>query len=150
MKCLYRVLCALALLSSGCGSSSNEPLSQEGTKEVVLNDVGELYRLYTAQNQKPPTKIADLVPLEATNPMGLMALQTGDVIVRFGAKLPTTLEGPSPSGGDEVLAYEKEVPASGGRVLMLDRTIHSMTADEFKAAKLAGDSSSDTSAAKSS
>ena len=33
---------------------------------------------------------------------------------------------------------EKEVPAKGGPVLLLDRSTRNMTADEFKAAKLAG------------
>ena len=38
----------------------------------------------------------------------------------------------------EVLAYEKQVPDSGGNVLMLDRSVKKMTADEFKSAKKAG------------
>ena len=43
----------------------------------------------------------------------------------------------------EVLAYEKKVPDSGGLVLMLDRTIKEMSREEFKAAKMAGDSSTE-------
>jgi hypothetical protein len=40
--------------------------------------------------------------------------------------------------GDIVLAYEKKVPQEGGKVLMLNRTIKTMTADAFKSAPKAG------------
>ena len=45
---------------------------------------------------------------------------------------------PSSPESDEVLAYWKTVPEKGGPVLMLDRRLRRMTAEEFKAARLAG------------
>jgi hypothetical protein len=119
-------------------------------KQTALSDVGELYRLYTIDKKKAPTKVADFAPLEAVNPTGLRAIRDGEVIVRLGATLPDTGEEPGKVHADEVLAYEREVPASGGNVLMLDRTIRRMAPDEFKSARLAGTSSSDQAASKKS
>lgn len=130
------------VMAAGCGGSSNEPVTQADAEKNALSDVGELYRMYTFEKKKAPTKVADFTPLEAMNPMGWDAIRKGGVIVRFGANLPDTNEGPGTGTSDEVLAYQKQVPVSGGEVLMLNRTIKTMTADEFKSAKLAGTSSS--------
>jgi hypothetical protein len=117
-------------------------LTKDDATMAALGDVGELYRLYTAEKKKPPTRLADLRPMARMSPMGVRAVETGDVIVRLGARLPDTGEEPGQGPGDEVLAYPKDVPASGGPVMMLNRTIRTMTPDEFKAARLAGTASS--------
>ena len=143
MRSLFVWVFGLGLLIAGCGPSGNRPMTKEEESTVALDDVGELYRVFTAQKKKAPTKLADFVPFEPMSPMGLQALQRGDVVVRFGATLPDTKEEPGVGPDDEVLAYEKDVPVSGGRALMLNRTIKTMTADEFKAVKLAGTSSSE-------
>jgi hypothetical protein len=134
-------LCGLGLLVLGCGEPANRPLTQDDEGKIALSDVGELYRVFTAQKKKPPTKLADFLPMEPKSPMGVLALQSGVVIVRFGATLPDTEEG-STKGPDEVLAFEKKAPESDGQVLMLNRTIRTMTLDEFMAAKLSGTESS--------
>lgn len=140
--------CALVLLATaGCGGSDAKPVTQADMEQTSLNDVAELYRVYQISKNKPPEKVADLASSEQIAPIGMNAIRTGDVIVRLGATLPDTGEAPG-KGPDEVLAYQKQVPASGGKVLMLDRTIKTMTADEFKAAKLAGTSSSEKAPAK--
>jgi hypothetical protein len=146
-RSIVGILC-LGLLAAGCGGPANQPLTKEGEGALALNDVGELYRVYTVQNKKPPAKLADFVPMEPMSPMGVRAIESGDVIVRFGATMTATEEGPARSSSDEVLAFEKTVPDAGGQVLMLDRTVRTMTPDEFKAAKLAGTSSSEAIAAK--
>ncbi len=146
-RSIVGVLC-LGLLAAGCGGPTNQPLTKEGEGALALNDVGELYRVYTAQKKKPPAKLADFVPMEAMSPMGLRAIESGAVVVRFGATMTDTEEGPGKSSSDEVLAYENDVPNAGGQVLMLDRTLGTMTPEEFKAAKLAGTSSSEAIAAR--
>lgn len=133
----------LALAVAGCGAPSSQPITQETLPTYSLADVGELYRLYSFDKKKPPAKLADLLPFESINPAGLHAVESGDVVVRFGASLIDTQEGPSTHDpADEILAYAKAVPESGGPVLLMNRTIRTMTADEFKSAKLAGTSSS--------
>lgn len=136
-------ICALGLVVAGCGGPADRPLTKEGEEALALDDVGELYRVYTAQKKKPPARLGDFALMEPMSPMGLRALESGEVIVRFGATLPDTGEEPGKGPDDEVLAYLKDVPASGGRVLMLNRTVRTMTPEEFKAAKLAGTSSSE-------
>src|SRR5262245_25915013 len=125
----------LALATSGCGGSSNAPPTQEDLRQSALSDVSELYRLYTFEQKKPPTKLADFNKMEMMSPIGVRAIKTGEVIVRYGATLPDTGEEPGKGPGDEVLAYEKEVPETAGQVLMLNRTMRKMTPEEFKTAK---------------
>ncbi|SIN84024.1 hypothetical protein SAMN05444166_1211 [Singulisphaera sp. GP187] len=128
-------------LVAGCSSEpAGVPVTQANQAEVALSDVGQMFRQYTFNHHKPPTKVVDFAPLEAVNPIGLKALQDGDVIARSGVVIQDVDEGPATKDSpDEVIAYAKEVPTSGGPVLMHNRTIRQMTAEEFKAAKLAGD-----------
>lgn len=131
------VLAAAALALGGCGAR-NEPLSPSAHADARLRDVGELYRAHQLTRHAPPKAIKDLAPFGNATPSGYEAIRTGAVVVRYGATLPDTAEEPTGASADEVLAYAKEVPAQGGPVLMLDRRTKTMTADEFKAAKLAG------------
>ncbi len=132
-------ICGLALLVAGCGGTSGGPgAGQASRSNASLMDVGELYRIYTLTNKKPPESLKDLAPLQNAGPNGFGALKTGEIVVRYGATMADTEEGPSKTSSDEILAYEKTVPESGGAVLMLDRTMKTMTAEEFKAGKKAG------------
>jgi hypothetical protein len=113
-----------------------------------LTQIGELCRYYQAGKSKPPTKLDDFATLKTQGANGYEALRTGAVILRFGATLPDLSEDAGQSPSEEVLAYVKEVPESGGKVLLLNRTIKTMTPAEFKAAKLAGTASSGPAEAK--
>ncbi len=129
--------CCLALLASGCGPS-NGSVTKESSDEATLTQVGELCRLYQSAKNKPPAKLTDFGAEKSIAPHGFEALKSGKVVL-LGATLPDLGEDPGQGGGDdEVLAYYADVPESGGKVLMLNRTIKTMTADEFKAAKKAG------------
>ena len=130
-------ICCLGLAAVGCGGS-DRPVTQEDMLETSLNDVGSIYRGFVVAHRKPPKTLKDLATLERMSPAGVVAVRSGKVVVRFGAELPDTDPEPGKSSSDQVLAYEKEVPESGGKVLMLDRTIRAMTAEEFKAAPKAG------------
>ena len=128
-------------LVAGCGGEpTGVPITDSNRAEAALNDVGQIFRLYTFSNHKPPKTIADFASFEAINAMGVLALRDGSVVARSGVVIQDVEEGPATKdSADEVMAYAKEVPTSGGPVLMHNRTIRQMTADEFKAAKLAGD-----------
>ncbi len=128
----------LAVGFLGCGPSAGPPGSSE-MEERKLREVGEMYRLHQEMVRKPPRSIADFQRVgDASTRTAYSALRTGDVIVRYQATLPDTDVEPSSPESDEVLAYGKSVPESGGPVLMLDRRIRQMTADAFKTARLAG------------
>ncbi len=135
-----RVLLALTLALAGCGSPQG-PIPREQAVEAKLRDVGELYRLHQLTHKTPPKSVKDFVKESMGTPGGFAAVRSGSVVVRYGATLPDTNEEPTSTGSDQVLAYVKDVPEKGGLVLMLDRSVRTMTSEEFKTAKLAGDAS---------
>jgi hypothetical protein len=128
----------LALVAAGCGATTSGPMTQTQGEEFSLNQVGELCRMYQHAKKKPPEKLADLATVKSMAENGYEALRNGKAVLLYGATLPDTKEEPGGGPDDEVLAYVAEVPQSGGKVLMLNRTVKTMTADGFKAAKKAG------------
>jgi hypothetical protein len=130
-------VCCTALLATGCGGS-NRPPSPDQLDEVALSQVGGMCLAYQLAKNKPPEKFSDLNSVKGVAGNGYEAVRTGDIILRYGATLPDTNEEPGGSTSDEILAYQKQVPESGGQVLLLNRKAKKMTADEFKSAKKAG------------
>ena len=127
----------MTMVCVGCGGSGG-PVTQELAVESRLGEVAELYRSYAATTKKAPKSLADLRTIENVAPSGLTPLVTGEVIVFWGAELTSLGEEPTGPESDKVLAYEKDVPQKGGQVLMLDRRIKTMSAEEFAAAPKAG------------
>ena len=128
-------LCSLALVTAGC-SETNHPRTAQEVGHDNLIEVGELCRHYQFTKQKPPQQLSDLDTLRSMGGNGYTSLRDGKIVLRYNAKLPDTDEDPGHAESSEVLAYEKEVPESGGYVLLLNRVIKKMTADEFKAAPM--------------
>ena len=125
--------CGLALLAAGCGSS-NGPLTSDDADQILLRDVGELCRHYQFSKKKPPQKVTDVQTVRSMGANGCDALASGKIALLCNATLPDLDEDPGHSESNEILAYMKDVPQNGGHVLLLNRTIKKMTADEFKAA----------------
>lgn len=130
----------LAIAPCGCnGLSQSGPLSQTQMEDLKLREVGELYRLHQVMAHKPPRTLKDFNAVGAAGSRAAYgAIRSGEVVLRWQATLPDTDVEPSSPESDEVLAYWKTVPETGGPVLMLDRRVRQMTAEEFKAARLAG------------
>jgi hypothetical protein len=131
-KSILTVWC-LAILASGCGGS-NEPRTPDQVDQDNLSQVGELYRHYQFTKKKPPQKFADLNTVRTLGGNGYEAIRTGNIVLLYGATLPDTAEEPGETGSDQVLAHQKDVPSNGGYVLMLNRTVKKMTAEEFQTA----------------
>jgi hypothetical protein len=133
-------LVAAFLVAAGCGGG-NPPVTEEQFLDTNLLDVGELLRMYQLEKGAPPKSLADIqaVPtLEMAAPMGFERVRSGDIVVRWGATLPSTSEEIGTTPDAEVLAYVKDVPERGGSVLLLNRTLTHMTAEQFRAAPKAG------------
>jgi hypothetical protein len=126
-------VCSLALMAAGCGGS-NGPITPDDADQILLTQVGELCRHYQFKTKKPPQKVSDLQAVRSLGGPGYEALQSGKIVLLCNATLPDLDEDPGHSESGEVLAYMKDVPQNGGHVLLLNRTIKKMTADEFKAA----------------
>ncbi|OJW14712.1 MAG: hypothetical protein BGO49_17145 [Planctomycetales bacterium 71-10] len=133
MKSPIRALFLLAALAAGCDGSSSGPPTLERGEENRLGQVGEVLRNFQLAKGKPPKNMKEL----RANPGdsgGADLVLSGSVVVIWNVPLPDTKEEPGGSPNEEVLAYGKDVPTQGGPVLLLNRTVRRMTADEFKAA----------------
>ena len=128
----------LSWAASGCGPGAGSSATPEAGNVEALEQIGEAYRSYILAKRKPPHEVGDLMSLRMALPAGTTALKNGAVVVLWDAKMSDLAEEGSKDSPDVVLAYEKDAPTQGGKVLMLNRTVKSMTADEFKAAKKAG------------
>jgi hypothetical protein len=137
-RVIIALLSILPVAAASCGGSNGEPLPPDVMNDVRLREVGELYRIYQANKKKAPKALKDLNAFANSTPSAYESIHGGAIVVRWGATLPDTSEEPTTRGATEVLAYLKDVPQQGGPVLMLDRSTRRMTANEFKAAKLAG------------
>jgi hypothetical protein len=94
----------------------------------VLTEIYEMYSVYVKKNQKPPQQKSDLTQKsnESINPAGVQGIQSGEYVVVYGTDPSAT--------PDAVLAYHKDVPNSGGWVVLANSTVKKMTAAEFAAA----------------
>lgn len=127
---------SLALLAAvaGCGGSSNAVPTGDRAAELDLDQVAQMLREYQLNHGGPPKTLKQLRANPGGSLGGFELVESGDIIVVLGAKLPDTKEEPGASPGEEVLAYGKDVPTQGGPVLLLNRTIRTMTPEEFQAA----------------
>jgi hypothetical protein len=101
--------------------------------QVVLQEVGEMYRIFIDDNKRPARAVKDLLKYATAFSFGSMALQEQKVVVLWGAGLQPD--------STAVLAYAKAVPQSGGAVLLQDgHTVKAMTPQEFQSAPKAGGS----------
>ncbi len=130
IKSLLATLGILCCLVAGCGGPTveNSPAVFDNN---ALSEVRDMYEVYTQVHKKAPRSLKDFAMFSDGSPTGIVAVKQGDVVVVWEVKLS---EDAASDSADEVLAYAKEVPEKGGLVLMKNRQIKSMTADEFKAA----------------
>lgn len=133
------LVACLGILGGCGGSGTPENITSATSENGPLAQVGSLYRDHWELKKKAPSSIKDFASFAEVTPEGVNAVKNGDVVVIWGVKLDDlSIEGDGDSA-DEVLAYEKATPEQGGYVLMKNRDIRKMTADEFKAApKAAG------------
>jgi hypothetical protein len=124
----------LALTLAGCSSGTSNDEVRAPTNADALRDVANMIRDYTAANNRPPARAADLARFRNVYHVGLQAIESGDVVVLWGA----SVAGEGGGGGEAIIAYEKAAPDSGGSVLLENGTVKQMTAAEFNAAPKAG------------
>ena len=149
----------LAIWMVGCGSSGGRTGGDTILDQSPIEQVGRMLRTYQ-KGLKPPTKgdrslpvykaapvppprgIKDLMPMAKGFPQAVNAIRGGQVLLFWKTDLTD-----DPQAGSTVLAFTREVPVSGGQVLLRDGTIQTMTPDEFQAAsKPAGAKTDDSQA----
>ena len=134
LRAARSLLGALLLGLAGCGGGGAGGGASGPPAGQALREVGEIYRLATTRAGKPPTGPKGLGGGGSVFPVGSRALAAGEVVLAYGTPLADTGEEPGvgPEGG--VLAFEKKCPEAGGLVLMANRSIKPMTAEQFRAA----------------
>ncbi len=127
---LSRCVAVCAYLGLVAGCSSQPRGASVAPETTLLQDVNNLLRA-VGTGGRLPARVNDLERQKAMFPRGYETVKAGNVVVLWGA----AFQGEGQVGKDEVIvAYEKDVPASGGYVLFSAGTVKKLTADEFRAA----------------
>jgi hypothetical protein len=125
----------LAVIAVLLGCAGLQKAIQEEEKKQKrrdqLNNIGSAYVNYHDENDnQSPSKVADIEKdLEAT---ALAAINSGEIVVVWDADFDAMKKGKGPQAF--VLAYDSNVGANGGPVLMADEDVKDMTSGEFSAA----------------
>jgi hypothetical protein len=134
IRFLATLLCLAAPLSSGCLGK----IQQAAERARRANDLRQLAILYhnfhDAKNRGPAS--ADELMTLAADPQEksvVQAAKDGQYVVIWGVNIGEVARGGA-GMSQTVLAYEKDVPTSGGMVATVDGNVTNMTAAEFQAA----------------
>ena len=124
LSALLGVFC-LCFCLIGCKKSSTSGNNPEGnpTAESELNDIAELLKLAAHEGKSAPRNLQELSDISAAAPPGVTAVQEGRIVMNWGRRIDSTSKG--------VLAYEKDVASKGGKVLLQDGSVVSMSSAEF-------------------
>ena len=128
MRVSRLLLFGLAFLISACSAKAPPPPPPVDLNEG-LKELGEVYKYRAAQGLPQPARLEDLTDNEPVLSNAWQAIKDGTIVVSWRS-------GYSASSA-EVLAYEKDVPANGGKVLLRNGRIKDMTAIEFHSASKA-------------
>lgn len=120
-----QIICLLAVAIGVVGCGGNRVATVD-PRTANLTDIFEVYSLFAKNHQRPPKQLSDLTrrEYETTNPAGVRGLKSGEYVVVWGTVI----------GESSVLAYEKDVPQSGGMVVLADGNIKSMSASDLQVA----------------
>jgi hypothetical protein len=126
-------LSCLALVAVlGCGKGSGDPIHDKKMSND-LKQLGLAYHNYMDAMGKGPNKPDDLSPYVENDQRLINPLKSGEIVLIYDVKMTDMPDG----ANNYVLGYAKDVPTKGGLVLRGDASVATMTADEFKKAKLA-------------
>ena len=123
-----KLLLGILIISlPACGDSTVNAPSPASDPGDGLRELGEVYKFRASNRMPVPTKVEDLAENEAAMTNAWNAIQAGKIVVvwRVGYS----------SSSSEVLAYEKDAPSNGGKVLLRNGTVKEMSAEQFRAAK---------------
>jgi hypothetical protein len=93
-----------------------------------MNDLRQFAQFYLIQETsgRPPKSLADLPDFRRDMPEVAKAIDDGIYVVHWGVR------GNTAGRSNTILAHVRDAPTAGGVVVMLDGSVHNMTAEEFK------------------
>lgn len=114
----------VAVFLAGCGSAQDRARNQQ------LESIAQAYHRFLADNGHPPAALEDIAELlpEENRADTYQAIAGGSIIVRWRQ------DPRSRDPARTVLAYPLAASRDGGPVLMLDRSIVSMTPQQLQEA----------------
>jgi hypothetical protein len=126
---MRRNVCCITLalgigVIAGCTSAST--ISTDDARKLALEELGRMLKALPEDGRKPPTKLAELEPIEPMIPLAGPMIRNGDINYVWGAAYI--------AGGKNLIAYEKSAPTDGGYVLLEDGSVKKMSASEFQSA----------------
>jgi hypothetical protein len=131
----FAVGLALVGVSAGCGKFL--PARQARVAEVAeeaepdlddLETIAEAYKDFVEEHSEGPKDQQELFEYLEEEPTAQEALTTGRIVFHYGVTRERVPRGIAAT----VVAYEAKVPQEGGRVVMGDGEIRTVTAQEFK------------------
>src|SRR5262245_59180140 len=132
----FAVATACSLLASaGCPPMYNAAERQR--RSNMLRAIGLAYHSLNDETGKAPAGPDELAPYLNDFPQALQYLKSGEVVFLYSVPIKNLMANEA-GLSQTVLAYEKDVPARGGLVLMADGATQSMSPDEFNKAAKAG------------
>jgi len=117
------------IILNGCGGSTDTTNAHDMSNKDRLNELSELWSLAQVDLNHPPAQLQELARYNRAGGFAYRAVADGELVVYWGASL---------GKGDAVLAYEKNAPTAGGWVLLQDRSVKQLSAQEFQSAAKAG------------
>lgn len=90
-----------------------------------LRSIGQFYLQHQATSGRPPMSLDDLPEMQQEGRQLVQLIQSGEYVVLWGLD--------PANAGSNVLAYHKNVPMSGGMVLLGDGSVHNMQPQQFQA-----------------
>lgn len=121
------------LFTAGCGKVRQAAVHKKQSNE--LKQIGLMYHNYLDTNAgKAPANADDLMKMARGDPQTAQVVQaakSGQYIILWGSTMQAMRASPAGASGT-ILGYEKDVPTSGGAVLMGDGSSRMMTAAEFQ------------------
>jgi hypothetical protein len=121
-----RVVAVLIVVGLAAGCTESSQVKSTDDQKAALAELGDMLKSLAEERQKPPSKLAELEPVEPRIPVAGPAIRSGNIVYIWGAAYA--------AGSNQVVAYEKKAPTEGGYVLLQDATVKEMTSAEFSSA----------------
>jgi len=130
MNQLKSLVLMVSVVFGTFGCSGSKSSTVDDSMKPALQDFAQFLGALPSDGVKPPKKLAEFLPLEPMAPMSAEFLKNGKLVYFWGAGLKT--------GGQSIVAYEKDVETSGGWVLLEDGSVKKLTSEQFSTAPKAG------------
>jgi hypothetical protein len=109
------------------GCAGKPPAAPPVSQTKAMQEIAELYKFIAYERRPAPKKLSDLADYQDSLGDAWPGLQSGEVVINWGAGLSKTGE-----AGQTLLAYSRDAATESGAILLCDGTVKEVSAQEFK------------------